>query len=236
MGQIPRSLKSGGAQRRANCVLTGAREVREPMIIHARYDPPPMERTYPPSDVVARCLTYGQTARRRSASRAKLAAEDAMQYMANYRQPINGFDRPLFYARLLEFYTCLEEIFGMTRKATHLPSNNRADLTFINCRLTDEEIADCDSLKVTPSQLLQMVVTALLDGYRFSFSYNPEKKTANAMFTDTRQGRASFAYALSAFSDDCADTLKLLAYKHYNKLAADWTGVLDVPNTRSTRG
>jgi len=162
-------------------------------------------------------------------------AENVMKGLYSYRQPVNGMRHSKIVTNLLLFYLTREEMIYMTKQPKKpLPTVMPSNLTFLNYRLTEEQLQEFDSLKITPAQLVNELVTAVTDGYRFSFSYNPEKKTANAMLADIRPNLPTCNHALSAYSDDCADAFKLLWFKHSICLERDWTPLLEqtTPTTR----
>lgn len=161
-------------------------------------------------------------------------AENACNHLKSYRQPKNGFANSRLVTHIILFRLTLMECVYMAKKPIAPVQNTMPNnLTFLNYRLTEEQLAEFDQLKVTPAQLIVALNSALLEGYRFSFSYNKEKKTANAMFADTRPDSLTYQHALSAYSDDCLDALKLLLYKHQIILSGEWSSLLtEAPITR----
>lgn len=155
-------------------------------------------------------------------------ADKALSQLRSYRQRTNGMGNTKFTTTLMMFHITLQELVMSAKKPTKpITTNTPGNLTFLNMRLTDEQLAEFDALKITPAQILNELNSALLSGFRFSFSYNPDKKTANAMLTDTRPESATHLHALSAYSDDCADALKLLMYKHSAILSHDWSSLVE---------
>jgi len=180
---------------------------------------------------------YGTSNNGQTARRLVELAEQALNLLHSYRQPRNGMQHSKFVTTLLMFYLTREEMIYMTKRPSKpLPTAMPNNLTFLNYRLSEEQLAEFDALKVTPAQLLNELVNAVHTGYRFSFSYNPEKKTANAMLADIRTGSPTVNHALSAYSDDCADAFRLLWFKHSVCLSQDWTSLLSDAPTPRRRG
>lgn len=158
-------------------------------------------------------------------------------YLHSYRQPENGAAKRQFSISFTLLRSYFMEYVMATKRPTPTPQRETyGQLTFLNLRLTDTQLDELDATKVTAAQLLANLVAAVETGYKFSFSYNAEKKQANAMLTDSRKDTPTYNCALSAFSDDCADALKLLIYKHAVVLNGDWSPLLSQQPTKRTRG
>lgn len=170
------------------------------------------------------------------AGAARLYAEDCWRYLYSYRQADNGYTKHTFLSRFLSFESNLLRATNMARTKPQAHTNNSVQLSFLDMRLTPEQLSEVDDLKMSAAQAMTALTSAVMSGLSFSFSYNAERKTANAMFADKRPDSAAFGFALSAFSDDCQDALKLLLYKHYNLLNGDWSSVLTKPAPRQNRG
>lgn len=166
-----------------------------------------------------------------------IVANKAAQYLRSYRQPDNGAKTTRWQVTETLLLTSFLETIYMTKRATPPRSTTYAgDLTFLDVRLSQAQFDELDSAKVPASQLMAWLTSTILTGLRFSFSYNPEKKTANAMLTDTRFDSPTKGKALSAFSDDAADALKVLMYKHQVVLEGDWTRAEAPSSERRKRG
>lgn len=166
----------------------------------------------------------------------RMASEDLVRYITNYRQREDGTLKATFWKRYLQAESLYLEMIGMPRKTGTPVRDTTGSLTFLNLRLTEEQLADADEQHWKPTQILAAMEKALMTGLALSFSYNAERKTANAFFADRRPGLPTSNYALGAFSDDCGDALRLLLYKHFVVLSEDWTELLGVEPARRSRG
>lgn len=159
------------------------------------------------------------------------AALSAASYLRSYRQRDNGSKQPRWVVLEHLLLTSFWETIYMTRKPTAPRSPAPSgDLIFLDVRLTQEQFDELDAAKVSSNQLLAALTSAVATGLRFSFSYNAEKGTANAMLTDNRPDSPHRGKALSAFSDDCLDALRVVMYKHLHVLGGDW-GNADAPTS-----
>lgn len=187
-------------------------------------------------------LTYSKLRLRLSPT--SLAKEDFallsvkfLNYLRSYRQPVNGWTSP----KALTYHTLLtnlfyEVIYMTTKPRTPNRPKGQPELEFLDVTLSDADFEALDTAKISASQLVANLVAAVESGFRFSYSYKPETKKANAMFTDTRVGSPTKDKAVSAFSDNCADAMRILLYKHVVVLEGDWSRVNQTQRPRRTRG
>lgn len=166
----------------------------------------------------------------------RMSSEDLLRYITNYRQKEDGTLKATFWKRYLQAESYYLEMLGMTRKTSTPVRETTGSLTFLNLRLTEEQLADADSQNWKATQMMAALEKALQAGLSLSFSYNTERKSANAFFADRRPNVATSNYALGAFSDDCGDALRLLLYKHFVVLSEDWSNLLGVEPARRSRG
>lgn len=164
------------------------------------------------------------------------ACADLAQYLYSYRTREDGTGKITFWKRYWACERSYEEMFGMPKQTRKLQQETRGQLRFLNVRLTDEQLKEADEWEVKPVQVWAALDHALHAGLSLSFSYNSERKTASAMFIDRREESEAANWALSAFSDDCKDALKLLLYKHFELLKEDWIPLLHNDAPRSQRG
>lgn len=165
------------------------------------------------------------------------AAQSAWSYLRSYRQPTNGAKTTRWQVIETLLVSSFLETIYMTRKTTPPRTNSfTGELQFLDVRLSQAQFDELDAAKMSSSQLLAALTSAITQGYKFSFSYNPEKKTANAMLVDNRFDSPTKGQALSAFSDDCQDALKVLMYKHVVILEQDWTHAQSPQSERRKRG
>lgn len=109
-------------------------------------------------------------------------------------------------------------------------------LTFLNLRLSEDQLKEMDGLKATPAQMMTSLAAIIEGGLAFSLNYNADRETANATFMDKRDASPAKGFALSAFGTDVMDALKILLFKHLNVLAGDWTELIGKPSNTQRRG
>jgi len=170
---------------------------------------------------------------------ARASAQLLWLYMYSYRQRENISTKAKFWKLYLQFVDALGRLYNVpTRKNVHReePSQTFGQLTFLNLRLTEEQIIDIDDTKVTPAQLVTSLAAVVEGGLAFSLNWNSEREVANATFMDKREDSACKGYALSAFGTDVPDALKILLYKHLNVLGGDWKELIGKPQNVNRRG
>ena len=204
------------------------------MIIIPNYSPY-SPRQLPP------CFTTPERAIQWTASnivrgRFKLACDDLAQHIFSYRQREDGTLKPTFWKRYLTAEQYYLEMLDMPRPKQAPKRDYEGSLTFLNMRLTEEQLTEFDELKLSNAAVLGGLEKALQSGLALSFSYNAERKTANAYFADRNPDSATKGYALGAFSDNCLDALKLLLYKHHILLTEDWQPLIGAEPARRNRG
>lgn len=170
---------------------------------------------------------------------ARASAYLLYYYLASYRQRENVALKTKFWKLYLQFVDALGRIYNVpTRKNAKReePTQTFGQLTFLNLRLTEEQITALDDTKATPAQVITSLAAIIEGGLAFSLNYNEERETANATFMDKREDSPAKGYALSAFGEDVPDALKILLYKHLNVLGGDWTELIGKPQQTSRRG
>lgn len=172
-------------------------------------------------------------------SDARASASLLCNYMFSYRQRENIATKAKFWNLYMQFVDALGRLYSVpTRKNDKREDSNQTfgQLTFLNLRLDDEQMAEMDNTKVTPAQLVTSLAAVIEGGIAFSLNWNKERETANATFMDKREDSDCKGYALSAFGTDVPDALKILLYKHLNVLGGDWRELIAKPPTVNRRG
>jgi len=170
---------------------------------------------------------------------ARASAHLFYLYMYSYRQRDNIALKTKFWKLYLQFVDALGRIYNVpTRKNPRReePSQTFGQLTFLNLRLSEEQMLEMDGTKVTPAQLVTSLAAVIEGGLAFSLNWNSERETANATFMDKREDSDCKGYALSAFGTDVPDALKILLFKHLNVLAGDWRELIGKPQSVNRRG
>jgi len=204
--------------------------------LHVVDTPPPPIECF--SNLLYNLAHRYETSRRSVPAQNALGyAEQAYTLLKSWRQPVSPMKSSKFLTYLILFTQSYVECLYMSKRATKpLAQSVPGNLVFVNFRLSPEQLAEYDDLKITPAQVMSTLTATLMEGYRFSCSYNPEKKQANAMIVNVQADSPAFNHALSAFSGDCADAVKLVLYKHVHLLGGDWTALLQPSEQRSNRG
>ena len=170
---------------------------------------------------------------------ARASASLLYAYLSSYRQRENVTTKIRFWLLYLGFVNALGRIYNVpTQKNARREEANAAigQLTFLNLRLTEEQMNTMDDTKATAAQIMTSLAAVIEGGLSFSLNWNSERETANATFMDKREKSPTKGYALSAFGTDVPDALKILLYKHLNVLAGDWEELIGRPQNTNRRG
>lgn len=206
------------------------------MLIRANFISPKLGELYTPWE---RADFYVNHSFRPFVADARASSQLLWLYMYSYRQRENIATKVKFWKLYLQFVDALGRLYNVpTRKNPHREESAQAlgQLTFLNLRLTEEQISEMDNAKVTPAQLVTSLAAVIEGGLAFSLNWNSERETANATFMDKREDSDCKGYALSAFGRDVPDALKILLFKHLNLLGGDWRELIGKPQSTNRRG
>lgn len=162
---------------------------------------------------------------------AGLIADEMTRYAASYRQPTDMFSKGRIW-NLLDEYR--ENTGTMPKKTTRQLDERPEWKGFLDYRMTDEQIVQCDNWKPKPAEMWDLLDGVLLADYRLTLSYNKKTKLASVTIVDEGD-RSTAGFALSTSDTDGALALKASMYKHYELLKTDWSALVDTP-PRARRG
>lgn len=170
---------------------------------------------------------------------ARACANLLYYYIVSYHSRDNIILKTKFWKLYLQFLDALGEVYNVPTKRNprrEEPAQTFEKLTFLNLRLTEEQMVEMDNTKATPAQIMTSLAAVIEGGLAFSLNYNQERETANATFMDKREDSPAQNHALSAFGTDIPDALKILLYKHLNVLGGDWAELIGKPQNTNRRG
>lgn len=107
---------------------------------------------------------------------------------------------------------------------------------FVERRLSEAELTELDGWKCPPAATFELLSRLVFAGYRWTASYNPQRKLACVVVTANNPDLAWNGYGMSSFDRDCYEAAKMAVFKHFFLMNEDWSTLLDQPNTTFGRG
>lgn len=114
-------------------------------------------------------------------------------------------------------------------------SRNVPKFRFINHSLTKADVEQLESLDLDVELPYERAFDAVLEGLRFSLSFDPKNHCFVASFTDKLENSPFENSCLSGRGSTPLDAWYSLAYRHYILAQEDWTFFGDDQSTESNR-
>jgi len=96
---------------------------------------------------------------------------------------------------------------------------------FKDFRLTAEQLEGFAAFDTDDDDLMDLLQTTLVEGYKLTLTYNGQSDTYNAAMTCNAEKHVNQGYTMSAFAPSAYSALKLLLYKHAVLLEGDWNKI-----------
>jgi len=96
---------------------------------------------------------------------------------------------------------------------------------FRDFKLTAEQLEGFGSFDTDDDDLMDLVQTTLVEGYKLTLTYSGQSDTYNCALTCNAEKHANQGYTMSAFAPSAYTALKLLMYKHHVLLESDWSKI-----------
>lgn len=157
-----------------------------------------------------------------------MMSDEMLTKAASHREPTDMFSQYQFASRLVLLGQEFDAMAARKSKSPRGASERNEWQGFLECRLTEEQLAELDNQKPKPAEIWAAVDEMILSDYRFTLSYNKNLKLASVTVIDDSKERKTGGYALSSADSDGALALKMAVYKHYVVLDKNWEQLLSV--------
>lgn len=114
-----------------------------------------------------------------------------------------------------------------------LDASKKADLSkfyFVNCPIGVDAWGSIEEAFPTADIVFASLGSLLVDGFKVSFSLNPQNDMTVCSITDKREGSVSVGACLTGGADGWYDALRVCLYKYEVVLQGDLTGKGSYPN------
>jgi len=197
-------------------------------------DVPPAILGYVP---LMTCLAQSEDQRERLCFRTLVyMARELEQCLRSHRQSTDVNTHRRFVLKQLAFDTLWRQ-FVMAKQQGKPTDANRSEWKgFVELRLSETQLTELDTWKCPPAATFELLSRLVFGGYRWTASYNPQRKLACVVITANSPDIKWNGYGMSSFDTDCYAAAKMAVYKHFYVLNEDWTLLLDQPDVSRGRG
>lgn len=120
------------------------------------------------------------------------------------------------------------------RGSTSTAANSFGGYKFINISLGQAEKEELEELLSRSVFDLSLVFDLVQDGFKVSFSEDPEHHSFICSFTDTRKGSPTEKYILTGRGSSPVASFYAAYYKHVSVAGGNWVQYIERDNTKSS--